>query len=156
MTERQTDRRADRKRTIPYKRKKLSTKWNGERWIKNVRGQRKEGWWNKSKSPFFFTKKWNRKIKVLTCKKRPQLETYGAMSGNPRSKFENGSLTRRLQCWEVTHPISLCYAAANPLHVPFPIDFRCAISKAFLIEDMYHDWWQKIMHVINNHWIVHM
>ena len=30
----------------------------------------------------------------------------------------------------------LCYAAASPLRVPFPIDFICAILKVFLIEDL--------------------
>ena len=39
---------------------------------------------------------------------------------------------------EVSRPIFLCYAAASPLRVPFPIDFSCAISKVFLIYNLYH------------------
>ena len=35
---------------------------------------------------------------------------------------------------EVSRPsIFLCYAAESTLHVPFPIDSSCAISKVFLI-----------------------
>ena len=40
---------------------------------------------------------------------------------------------------EVTHSIFLCSTAGSTLHVPFPIDFSCAISKVFLIENFHHD-----------------
>ena len=31
---------------------------------------------------------------------------------------------------EVSHPMFLCYATASTLHVPFLIDFSCAILKS--------------------------
>ena len=54
------------------------------------------------------------------------------------------------------HPILLCYAAASPLRVPFPIDFSCAILKVFLIEDLPSRLIKNTMYVINDDGIVHM
>ena len=92
MTERQTDRRADRKRTIPYKRKKLSTKWNGERWIKNVRGQRKEGWWNKSKSPFFLQRNETERSKFWHARKDHSLRLMALCQEIPVQSLKTGAL----------------------------------------------------------------
>ena len=56
---------------------------------------------------------------------------------------------------EMTRPILLCYGATSPLCVPFSIDFRCAISKVFLLKTYTMINKKNIMHVINDDGIVH-
>ena len=38
---------------------------------------------------------------------------------------------------EVSRSYRLCYTAASPLHVLFPIDLSCVISKVLLIDDKF-------------------
>ena len=48
-------------------------------------------------------------------------------------------LKESIHYWKMARPIFLCYAAASPLRLPFPIDFSCTTAKMFLFEDLYHD-----------------